>query len=102
MLVTIALGVAHAIVDASTVTAIFRCTHLGQVAPESVYGVVLAYDVVAFGSQVLLGWCTARALPACKSRAVLGKGNQIFLGFVFAGNSHEHTMPRAGCISRIP
>jgi len=60
MLVTIALGIAHAIVDASTVTAIFRSTHLSQVAPEAVYGVVLAYDVVAFGSQVLLGWCTDR------------------------------------------
>jgi MFS transporter, FSR family, fosmidomycin resistance protein len=59
-LMPIALGGAHAIVDASTVTAIFRSTHLSQVAPEAAWGIVLAYDVIAFGSQALLGWCTDR------------------------------------------
>jgi MFS transporter, FSR family, fosmidomycin resistance protein len=59
-LMPIALGGAHAIVDASTVTAIFRSTHLNVVAPEAAWGIVLAYDLVAFGSQALLGWCTDR------------------------------------------
>ncbi len=60
LLMPIALGGAHAIVDASTVTAIFRSTHLSVVAPEAAWGIVLAYDLVAFGSQALLGWCTDR------------------------------------------
>ena len=60
MFMPIALGVAHAIVDAATVTAIFRSTYLGQVALEAAWGVVVAYDVVAFGSQVLFGWVTDR------------------------------------------
>ena len=60
MFMPIALGVAHAIVDAATVTAIFRSTYLGQVALEAAWGVVVAYDVVAFGSQVPLGWVTDR------------------------------------------
>lgn len=59
-LMPIALGGAHAIVDASTVAAIFRSTHLSQVAPEAAWGIVLAYDLVAFGSQALLGWGTDR------------------------------------------
>lgn len=59
LLMPMVLGGAHAIVDASTVTAIFRSTHLG-LGPEAAWGIVLGYDVVAFGSQALLGWLTDR------------------------------------------
>lgn len=60
MLVTIALGLAHAVVDASTVSTIMRTSHMGMISPETAFGVVVAYDLVAFGSQVIFGWVTDR------------------------------------------
>jgi MFS transporter, FSR family, fosmidomycin resistance protein len=60
MLVPALLGVAHAIVDASTVTAVMRASHAGPVTPQLAFAVVLGYDVIAFGSQVVFGWLTDR------------------------------------------
>jgi MFS transporter, FSR family, fosmidomycin resistance protein len=54
------LGVVHAITDACTVTAIMRTTHLGDVSPQAAFALVLGYDVVAFGSQVIFGWLSDR------------------------------------------
>jgi FSR family fosmidomycin resistance protein-like MFS transporter len=51
----ILLGLVHAIVDASTVTAVLRASHLGVVPPELAFAIVVSYDVIAFGSQVLFG-----------------------------------------------
>jgi len=60
MLVPALLGLVHAVVDAATVTAVMRAAHLGPITPEQAFALVVGYDVIAFGSQVVLGWATDR------------------------------------------
>lgn len=52
------LGVLHAVVDAATVTVMFRAT--GAVPLTAVVAWVLTYDLVAFGLQPLIGWVQDR------------------------------------------
>lgn len=52
------LGMLHAVVDAATVTVVFRVT--GAVPLTAVVAWVLAYDVLAFGLQPLIGWVQDR------------------------------------------
>jgi FSR family fosmidomycin resistance protein-like MFS transporter len=66
-------GLFHAVVDAATVTAIFRATRIHEVSLKAAFCLVLGYDLIAFGSQVLLGWlCDRWASP--KSAMLLGVG----------------------------
>ncbi len=60
MLAPALLGIAHALVDASTVTAVMRASHTGPVSPQLAFAVVVGYDLIAFGSQVAFGWFTDR------------------------------------------
>lgn len=51
----VALGVVHCLVDATTVTVVMRAANIHDFSPSNAFALVLAYDVIAFGSQVLLG-----------------------------------------------
>lgn len=62
MLAPALLGVIHAIVDATTVSAVMRASHLRHVSPQLAFAMVVGYDMIAFGSQVFLGWLTDRFL----------------------------------------
>lgn len=66
-------GLFHALVDAATVTAVFRATRTHEVSLAGAFSLVLGYDLIAFGSQVVLGWCCDRwASP--KSAMLVGVG----------------------------
>lgn len=54
------LGLVHACVDATTVTVVLRAANAHDLTPTHAFALVLAYDVLAFGSQVLLGVGTDR------------------------------------------
>jgi MFS transporter, FSR family, fosmidomycin resistance protein len=60
MLTAALFGIAHAVVDAATVTAVLRTSHARSLSPEAGFAVVVGYDLFAFGSQVILGWLTDR------------------------------------------
>ena len=51
----LALGLVHAGVDATTVTVVFRAANVHDLTAAHAFALVLGYDVIAFGSQVLLG-----------------------------------------------
>lgn len=67
--VAIQLGLVHAVTDAATITALFRATGL-HASPGAVFGWVLAYDLLAFAGQPLLGPLVDR-VPALRT---LGSG----------------------------
>lgn len=54
------LGIAHALVDASTVTAVFATVARHPVSAVMATGLVLGYDVLAFAGQPVLGWLADR------------------------------------------
>jgi len=54
-------GLVHALVDACCVTVVFRAIGVHDLSPHDAFAIVLAYDVIAFGSQVVFGWLTDRA-----------------------------------------
>lgn len=54
------LGVLHLLVDAATVTVVFRATGIENVPPLAVVGWVVAYDLIAFGLQPAFGWVQDR------------------------------------------
>jgi FSR family fosmidomycin resistance protein-like MFS transporter len=94
MLGPILLGVVHAIVDASTVTSVMRSSHLGFVAPELAFAMVVGYDVIAFGSQVPFGWLTDRF--AKPSLAILVGLVLTALALVCSASNPRITMALAG------
>jgi len=49
------LGLVHAGVDATTVTVVFRAANVHDLTAAHAFALVLGYDLIAFGSQVLLG-----------------------------------------------
>jgi len=49
------LGLVHACVDATTVTVVFRAANLHELTASHAFALVLGYDLIAFGSQVVLG-----------------------------------------------
>lgn len=49
-------GVVHLLVDATTVSVALRTSNIHALSPTQAFALVLAYDVLAFGSQVLLGF----------------------------------------------
>jgi FSR family fosmidomycin resistance protein-like MFS transporter len=53
-------GALHALVDAATVTVVFRACRLHDLDPSAAFALVVAYDVIAFGSQSVFGWITDR------------------------------------------
>jgi FSR family fosmidomycin resistance protein-like MFS transporter len=59
-LVPAAYGVVHAVVDATTVAAVFGAIGFHAVSPEAAFTFVVLYDVLAFASQALLGLVTDR------------------------------------------
>jgi MFS transporter, FSR family, fosmidomycin resistance protein len=73
MLTAVLFGIAHAVVDASTVTAILRTSHVRPLSPEVGFAVVVGYDLIAFGSQVIFGWLTDR-FTTPKVAALVGLG----------------------------
>jgi FSR family fosmidomycin resistance protein-like MFS transporter len=63
------LGLVHAGVDATTVTVVFRAANIHVLSPSNAFALILAYDLIAFGSQVFLGAFTNRtngAVPALR------------------------------------
>lgn len=54
------LGPIHALVDATTVTVVFRVAHGSPISPQMAFALILAYDILAFGAQVPFGWITDR------------------------------------------
>ena len=54
-------GLVHALVDACCVTVVFRAIGVHDLSPHDAFAIVIAYDVIAFGSQVMFGWLTDRA-----------------------------------------
>ena len=55
-----ALGLVHAAVDASTVTAVFRTTRAIEMSRASAFWIVVAYNLIAFGLQPAVGWISDR------------------------------------------
>ena len=49
-------GAAHALVDASCAALVFSAASAGRMAPSTALVAVLAYNLLAFASQPLLGW----------------------------------------------
>jgi FSR family fosmidomycin resistance protein-like MFS transporter len=49
------LGLVHACVDATTVTVVFRAANAHELTTSHAFALVLGYDLLAFGSQVVLG-----------------------------------------------
>lgn len=49
------LGAVHLFVDATTVSVILRTAYVHSLTPSDAFSIVLAYDLLAFGSQVLFG-----------------------------------------------
>lgn len=83
--IALALGVIHLVVDAATVSVVIRASHFRIFTPADAFAVVLAYDVLAFGSQVLLGAFTDRWWqPAPAMRLGLG----LTVASVFAAVIH--------------
>ena len=67
------LGVFHAFTDAATVTVALRATSSSLLTPATVFAGILAYDLIAFGLQPLLGWAQDRwANPRAAMLAGLG------------------------------
>ncbi len=60
MLGATGLGLMHACVDASTVSALFRTTRVVDMARWDAFTLVLTYNLVAFGLQPLVGWLSDR------------------------------------------
>jgi len=59
-----AYGVAHAFVDASCAALVFPASTTGKLAPAEVAAAVLAYNLLAFASQPLLGWFVTESRSA--------------------------------------
>ncbi|HMA92123.1 MAG TPA: MFS transporter, partial [Polyangiaceae bacterium] len=94
MLAPVLLGIIHAIVDASTVSAVMRATHLNDVSPQLAFAMVVGYDVIAFGSQVFFGWLTDRFL---NPRIALAAGLVLTaLGLVSSPLNNTATVALAG------
>ena len=53
-------GVFHALTDAVTVAVVFRAVRAGGVPLESALALVVAYDLLAFAGQLVLGWAQDR------------------------------------------
>ncbi len=88
------LGLLHALVDASTVTAVFRATRLLDMSRLTAFWLVLSYDLVAFGLQPLVGWISDRTrLPRAllllglvmSMLALATHSSEPFATMVFAG-----------------
>lgn len=58
--VAVVYGVIHAIIDATTVSVLFATQAIHDLTPQDGFALVLAYDLVAFGSQFLVGLMTDR------------------------------------------
>lgn len=54
-------GFVHALVDASCVMVVFRAIGVHDLSATDAFAIVIAYDLIAFGSQVVFGWMTDRA-----------------------------------------
>jgi FSR family fosmidomycin resistance protein-like MFS transporter len=54
------LGLLHALVDLCTVSTVVRAARFSEAALLQAFWLVLAYDLLAFGSQVVFGWLTDR------------------------------------------
>ncbi|MBN2193632.1 MAG: hypothetical protein JW751_12515 [Polyangiaceae bacterium] len=55
-----ALGLLHALVDASTVSAVLRTTRVVDMSRGSAFWLVVAYNLIAFGLQPAVGWISDR------------------------------------------
>lgn len=53
-------GALHALVDAASVTVVLRACRLHDLDPAVAFALVVAYDVIAFGSQLIFGWIIDR------------------------------------------
>ena len=63
-------GAIHALIDLTTVSVIFRTIAVHQLAPQHAFAIVLGYDLIAFGTQFVLGlvadrFRAARAAVLC-------------------------------------
>lgn len=58
------LGLVHAVTDAATITTLYRATGLHSTSAVAVFGAILAYDLLAFGGQPLIGVLVDRVPPA--------------------------------------
>ena len=54
------LGLLHALVDAATVTAVFRTTRVLEMLRGNAFWLVVAYNLIAFGLQPGVGWLSDR------------------------------------------
>jgi len=59
-----AYGVAHAFVDASCAALVFLASATGRLVPAEAAAAVLAYNLLAFASQPLLGWFVTESRSA--------------------------------------
>jgi FSR family fosmidomycin resistance protein-like MFS transporter len=91
MLLVAFLGLLHALIDATTVSVIFRATRVTDITLETAFWLVVGYDIIAFASQVLFGWMTDRwASP--KTATLLG------LGLAMASMAFYRTNPVAAMV----
>lgn len=105
------LGVVHLVVDATTVSVALRASNLNAITPRDAFTLVVAYDVLAFGSQVFLGimvdrcWRPASAMRlglALTIGSVIGTAIHPILALLLAGvgNALFHLGAGAMVLSR--
>ena len=64
-------GAMHLVVDASTVAVVFAAAVIHDLSATDAFGLVIAYDILAFGSQALFGHATDR-LRAPRGAVLVG------------------------------
>ncbi len=69
--VPVAYGLIHALIDATTACVVLRAVGIHGLEPQQAFALVVGYDVIAFGSQSVVGLLTD-ALQAPRATAVAG------------------------------
>lgn len=64
-------GAIHALIDLTTVSVVFRAVSFHNLDPADAFGIVLGYDLIAFGTQFLFGLLADR-FRAARLATVLG------------------------------
>lgn len=106
-------GVFHTAVDAAAVYTVFRSVDLHELDPAWAFGLVVAYDILAFAPQFLLGWAMDRAraprawtlagLASTALGAVLGLWLPVVAMLLVAlGNALYHLGAGAVCLYLRP
>ena len=92
-----AYGVAHALVDASCAALVFSAVATGRLPSSVAVVAILAYNLLAFASQPILGWFVNDAYSArtwARAGALVTAAAYLVLAIILAGrNARKLTHP---------